>query len=94
VRQDEKWIRQQLCNFWPRLQCFKTDLNLLLQFSCFFAMLVSQGDQNYFRSKNTFFELFRCDSPWKLINSSVYAMKSIEGDPDFLLWTGWVMLTT
>ncbi|XP_077973998.1 acid sphingomyelinase-like phosphodiesterase 3b isoform X2 [Styela clava] len=29
-----------------------------------------------------------CDSPWNLINSSVYAMKRIKPDPDFILWTG------
>ncbi|XP_074538800.1 acid sphingomyelinase-like phosphodiesterase 3b isoform X1 [Halichoeres trimaculatus] len=29
-----------------------------------------------------------CDSPWHLINSSVYAMKNILPDPDFILWTG------
>uniref|UniRef100_A0A8C7YAV9 Acid sphingomyelinase-like phosphodiesterase n=1 Tax=Oryzias sinensis TaxID=183150 RepID=A0A8C7YAV9_9TELE len=29
-----------------------------------------------------------CDSPWHLINSSVYAMKSILPDPDFIIWTG------
>lgn len=31
-----------------------------------------------------------CDSPWHLINSSVYAMKHILPDPDFILWTGCV----
>ncbi|XP_072249961.1 acid sphingomyelinase-like phosphodiesterase 3b [Leuresthes tenuis] len=29
-----------------------------------------------------------CDSPWHLINSSVYAMKRILPDPDFIVWTG------
>ncbi|XP_051812617.1 acid sphingomyelinase-like phosphodiesterase 3b isoform X2 [Acanthochromis polyacanthus] len=29
-----------------------------------------------------------CDSPWHLINSSVYAMKNILPDPDFIVWTG------
>lgn len=29
-----------------------------------------------------------CDSPWVLINSSIYAMKEIEPEPDFILWTG------
>ncbi|XP_023118201.1 acid sphingomyelinase-like phosphodiesterase 3b isoform X1 [Amphiprion ocellaris] len=29
-----------------------------------------------------------CDSPWHLINSSVYAMKKILPDPDFIVWTG------
>ncbi|XP_003977159.1 acid sphingomyelinase-like phosphodiesterase 3b isoform X2 [Takifugu rubripes] len=29
-----------------------------------------------------------CDSPWSLINSSVYAMKDILPDPDFIIWTG------
>ncbi|XP_037532773.1 acid sphingomyelinase-like phosphodiesterase 3b [Nematolebias whitei] len=29
-----------------------------------------------------------CDSPWHLINSSVYAMKHILPDPDFIVWTG------
>ncbi|XP_049440296.1 acid sphingomyelinase-like phosphodiesterase 3b [Epinephelus fuscoguttatus] len=29
-----------------------------------------------------------CDSPWLLINSSVYAMKDILPDPDFIVWTG------
>ncbi|XP_076817204.1 acid sphingomyelinase-like phosphodiesterase 3b [Clavelina lepadiformis] len=31
---------------------------------------------------------YKCDSPWNLINASVYAMKKIKGDPDFILWTG------
>lgn len=31
---------------------------------------------------------YLCDSPWVLINSSVYAMKEIELEPDFILWTG------
>lgn len=31
---------------------------------------------------------YRCDSPWKLINSSVYAMKLLEPNPDFIIWTG------
>lgn len=31
---------------------------------------------------------YACDSPWYLINSSVYAMKDILPDPDFILWTG------
>ncbi|XP_041844522.1 acid sphingomyelinase-like phosphodiesterase 3b [Melanotaenia boesemani] len=29
-----------------------------------------------------------CDSPWNLINSSVYAMKNILPNPDFIVWTG------
>ncbi|KAF7226859.1 acid sphingomyelinase-like phosphodiesterase 3b [Nothobranchius furzeri] len=29
-----------------------------------------------------------CDSPWHLINSSVYAMKHILPEPDFIVWTG------
>uniref|UniRef100_A0A8C6W9N1 Acid sphingomyelinase-like phosphodiesterase n=1 Tax=Nannospalax galili TaxID=1026970 RepID=A0A8C6W9N1_NANGA len=31
---------------------------------------------------------YLCDSPWALINSSIYAMKEIEPQPDFILWTG------
>uniref|UniRef100_A0A8D1FLN3 Sphingomyelin phosphodiesterase acid like 3B n=1 Tax=Sus scrofa TaxID=9823 RepID=A0A8D1FLN3_PIG len=31
---------------------------------------------------------YLCDSPWILINSSIYAMKEIEPKPDFILWTG------
>ncbi|XP_066495159.1 acid sphingomyelinase-like phosphodiesterase 3b isoform X2 [Tiliqua scincoides] len=31
---------------------------------------------------------YLCDSPWILINSSIYAMKEILPDPDFILWTG------
>ncbi|KAG7475488.1 acid sphingomyelinase-like phosphodiesterase 3b [Solea senegalensis] len=31
---------------------------------------------------------YECDSPWHLINSSVYAMKDILPDPDFIVWTG------
>ncbi|KAJ3597631.1 hypothetical protein NHX12_001148 [Muraenolepis orangiensis] len=34
------------------------------------------------------FGAYVCDSPWRLINSSVYAMKQIMPDPDFILWTG------
>lgn len=33
---------------------------------------------------------YACDSPWLLINSSVYAMKDILPDPDFIVWTGYV----
>ncbi len=33
---------------------------------------------------------YSCDSPWHLINSSVYAMKDILPDPDFIVWTGYV----
>lgn len=29
-----------------------------------------------------------CDSPWNLINSSIYAMKAILPNPDFIVWTG------
>ncbi|KAJ8289248.1 hypothetical protein COCON_G00019070 [Conger conger] len=31
---------------------------------------------------------YLCDSPWDLINSSIYAMKDILPDPDFIIWTG------
>lgn len=31
---------------------------------------------------------YLCDSPWDLINSSMYAMKDIMPDPDFIVWTG------
>ncbi|XP_053122980.1 acid sphingomyelinase-like phosphodiesterase 3b isoform X2 [Hemicordylus capensis] len=31
---------------------------------------------------------YLCDAPWILVNSSVYAMKEILADPDFILWTG------
>ncbi|MGH0153486.1 UNVERIFIED_CONTAM: hypothetical protein FKN15_058351 [Acipenser sinensis] len=31
---------------------------------------------------------YLCDSPWDLINSSVYTMRHILPDPDFILWTG------
>ncbi|KAK2490388.1 hypothetical protein MC885_011020 [Smutsia gigantea] len=31
---------------------------------------------------------YLCDSPWVLVNSSVYAMREIEPEPDFILWTG------
>ncbi|XP_036291425.1 acid sphingomyelinase-like phosphodiesterase 3b [Pipistrellus kuhlii] len=31
---------------------------------------------------------YLCDAPWALINSSVYAMKEIEPEPDFIVWTG------
>jgi sphingomyelin phosphodiesterase acid-like 3 len=31
---------------------------------------------------------YACDSPWKLINESVYAMKEIKPDVDFIIWTG------
>lgn len=32
---------------------------------------------------------YACDSPWHLINSTVYAMKDILPDPDFIIWTGY-----
>ncbi|XP_062996855.1 acid sphingomyelinase-like phosphodiesterase 3b [Elgaria multicarinata webbii] len=31
---------------------------------------------------------YLCDAPWILVNSSIYAMKDILPDPDFILWTG------
>lgn len=31
---------------------------------------------------------YLCDSPWVLVNSSIYAMKEIEPKPDFIFWTG------
>ncbi|XP_006164657.2 acid sphingomyelinase-like phosphodiesterase 3b [Tupaia chinensis] len=31
---------------------------------------------------------YLCDSPWVLINSSIHAMKELEPEPDFILWTG------
>nr|XP_006821102.1 PREDICTED: acid sphingomyelinase-like phosphodiesterase 3b-like [Saccoglossus kowalevskii] len=31
---------------------------------------------------------YRCDSPWSLINSSVYAMADLNSSPDFIIWTG------
>ena len=31
---------------------------------------------------------YLCDSPWALINSSIYAMKEMEPEPDFIFWTG------
>nr|XP_002122011.1 acid sphingomyelinase-like phosphodiesterase 3b [Ciona intestinalis] len=31
---------------------------------------------------------YRCDSPWRLVQSAISAMKNIEGDPDFIIWTG------
>ncbi|XP_061452609.1 acid sphingomyelinase-like phosphodiesterase 3b [Rhineura floridana] len=31
---------------------------------------------------------YLCDAPWILVNSSVYAMKKILPNPDFILWTG------
>uniref|UniRef100_A0A3P9NDJ8 Acid sphingomyelinase-like phosphodiesterase n=1 Tax=Poecilia reticulata TaxID=8081 RepID=A0A3P9NDJ8_POERE len=34
------------------------------------------------------FGAYACDAPWHLINSSVYAMKRILPDPDFIVWTG------
>ncbi|XP_033758813.1 acid sphingomyelinase-like phosphodiesterase 3b [Pecten maximus] len=35
-----------------------------------------------------------CDSPWRLINSSVEAMKKFKLDVDFILWTGDSVLHT
>ncbi|KAG8506761.1 Acid sphingomyelinase-like phosphodiesterase 3b, partial [Galemys pyrenaicus] len=31
---------------------------------------------------------YLCDAPWVLINSSIHAMREIEPEPDFILWTG------
>ncbi|KAH3787782.1 acid sphingomyelinase-like phosphodiesterase 3b [Dreissena polymorpha] len=31
---------------------------------------------------------FWCDSPWKLVNSSVHAMAKLKQNADFILWTG------
>ncbi|XP_057689460.1 acid sphingomyelinase-like phosphodiesterase 3b [Corythoichthys intestinalis] len=34
------------------------------------------------------FGSYACDSPWKLINSSIVAMSEILPNPDFIVWTG------
>lgn len=34
---------------------------------------------------------YLCDSPWDLISSSVHAMKDILPDPDFIIWTGYLL---
>ena len=34
-----------------------------------------------------------CDAPWTLINSTLYAMKDILPEPDFIVWTGYVDLS-
>lgn len=39
------------------------------------------------------FGAYVCDSPWHLINSTVFAMKDILPDPDFIIWTGYVLQT-
>lgn len=39
------------------------------------------------------FGSYVCDSPWHLINSTVFAMKDILPDPDFIIWTGFVPQT-
>ncbi|XP_019614981.1 PREDICTED: acid sphingomyelinase-like phosphodiesterase 3b [Branchiostoma belcheri] len=31
---------------------------------------------------------YLCDAPWRLINDTVHAMKDIEPNPDFIIWTG------
>ncbi|XP_004603773.2 acid sphingomyelinase-like phosphodiesterase 3b [Sorex araneus] len=31
---------------------------------------------------------YLCDAPWRLLNSSIHAIKEIEPQPDFILWTG------
>lgn len=31
---------------------------------------------------------YLCDAPWILVNSSIYAMRDIAPEPDFILWTG------
>jgi sphingomyelin phosphodiesterase acid-like 3 len=31
---------------------------------------------------------YNCDSPWTLVVSAVNAMKELQSDPDFILWTG------
>lgn len=36
---------------------------------------------------------YRCDAPWSLINSSVYATRQLRQDVDFLIWTGCVYIT-
>ena len=31
---------------------------------------------------------YLCDAPWCLIDSSVFAMKDMESNRDFIIWTG------
>ena len=33
---------------------------------------------------------FKCDSPWKLIQSGIDMLKMNFSDPDFIIWTGYV----
>lgn len=47
----------------------------------------SSGQQPAVNAGN--FGDYVCDSPWHLINSSIYAMKDILPDPDFIIWTGY-----
>ena len=34
---------------------------------------------------------YRCDPPYKLLESAVNAMHNIKSDVDFLIWTGYVL---
>ena len=36
---------------------------------------------------------YNCDAPWSLVVSAISAMKNIEPQPDFILWTGYLHLT-
>ena len=40
---------------------------------------------------NSIYGNYHCDSPWLLIQSATAAMKRIQPDPDFILWTGFVV---
>jgi len=33
---------------------------------------------------------YNCDAPWSLVVSAINAMKNIEPQPDFILWTGYL----
>ena len=34
---------------------------------------------------------YACDAPWTLVVSAINAMKLLQPDPDFLIWTGCVV---
>ena len=37
------------------------------------------------------FGTYSCDSPWELVEASIAAMTEQESDPDFIVWTGFVL---
>lgn len=34
---------------------------------------------------------YNCDSPWRLVYSMVEGIRDLKSDPDFVIWTGYIL---